>query len=183
MKRFGVLLASAAFGAALAASGPALAFGGHGGGGFGGRHMFAGRSMAMGGLGHGWHNGWGHGGWGHGWHNAWGHGWHNCWGRNCWGGNCGWGGRWPAFAGLDWGGGWGYPYQDNAYSGYSNPSSYYSYSTVYGAAPLANGGSVATGQPVDYCVISVKACQTHKPSFAGSDCSCKVPGGAASGVP
>ena len=71
MRRFGVLLASAALGAALAASGPALAFGGghmgggfggggfHGGGfggggfhggGFGGGHFggFAGRSMAMG---------------------------------------------------------------------------------------------------------------------------------------
>ncbi|MFZ3326257.1 MAG: hypothetical protein WA231_10320, partial [Methylocella sp.] len=63
MKRFGVLLGSAALGAALAASGPALAFhggggfgGGHfGGGGFGGGHfggggfgghMFSGRSMA-----------------------------------------------------------------------------------------------------------------------------------------
>ena len=69
MKRFGVLLASAALGAAVAASGPALAFGG---GGFGGRStamggfnrgfgfnrsfagvnhgMFAGRSVAMGGF-------------------------------------------------------------------------------------------------------------------------------------
>ncbi len=61
MKRFGVLLASAALGAAVAASGPALAFGGgHGGGfggghgdGFGGGHMgggFGGRSTAMGGF-------------------------------------------------------------------------------------------------------------------------------------
>jgi hypothetical protein len=83
MKRFGVLLASAALGAALATSGPALAFGGghgggfgggghgfgggggfHGGGfgggfhggGFGGGHMLAGRSMAMGAFGRG---GWG----------------------------------------------------------------------------------------------------------------------------
>jgi hypothetical protein len=48
MKRFGVLPASAALGAALAMSGPALAFqlgggfgggGFHGGGGFGGGHM------------------------------------------------------------------------------------------------------------------------------------------------
>jgi hypothetical protein len=39
MKRFGVLLASAALGAAVAASGPALAFGGGHGGGFGGGHM------------------------------------------------------------------------------------------------------------------------------------------------
>src|SRR5580692_12794280 len=39
MKRFGVLLASAALGAAVAATGPALAFGGGPGGGFGGGHM------------------------------------------------------------------------------------------------------------------------------------------------
>jgi hypothetical protein len=62
---FGVLLASATLGAAVAASGPALAFGGGHGGGFGGGHMgggfgggfhgggfgdggFGGRSMAMG---------------------------------------------------------------------------------------------------------------------------------------
>jgi len=76
MNRFGVLVASATLGAAMAASGPALAFGsGHGGGGghmgggfggggfhgggfgggghmagFGGGHMFAGRSVAMGGF-------------------------------------------------------------------------------------------------------------------------------------
>jgi hypothetical protein len=45
MKRFGVLLATAALGAALAASGPAWA---RGGGGGGGGHMFAGRSVATG---------------------------------------------------------------------------------------------------------------------------------------
>ncbi len=77
MRRFGVLLASAALGAALAASGPAWAQmsvggGGHGGGSFGGGHMgggfggggfggghmgggfggggFGGRSMAIGGF-------------------------------------------------------------------------------------------------------------------------------------
>ena len=67
MRRFGVLLASAALGAALAASGPALAFGGsHMGGGFGGggfnrgfginrsfagvNRGFTGRSMAIGGF-------------------------------------------------------------------------------------------------------------------------------------
>ena len=67
MKRFGVLLPSAALGAAVAASGPALAFGGGHGGGFGGGHMgggcgggfhggglggggFGGRSTAMGGF-------------------------------------------------------------------------------------------------------------------------------------
>src|SRR6202048_642832 len=67
MKRFGVLLASAARGAAVAASGPALAFGGgHGGGfggghggGFGGGHMgggFGGGHMG-GGCGGGFHGG------------------------------------------------------------------------------------------------------------------------------
>jgi hypothetical protein len=39
MRRFGVLLASAALGAAVAATGPALAFGGGHGDGFGGGHM------------------------------------------------------------------------------------------------------------------------------------------------
>ena len=77
MRRFGVLLASAVLGAAVAATGPARAFGGGHGGGFGGRSMatggfnrgfgfnrsfagvnhgmFAGRSVAMGGFdrGHG----------------------------------------------------------------------------------------------------------------------------------
>ena len=61
MKRFGVLLASAALGAAVAASGPALAFGGGHGGGFGGGFHgggfggggFGGRSMAVGGFDHG----------------------------------------------------------------------------------------------------------------------------------
>jgi hypothetical protein len=68
MRRFGVLLASAVLGAAVAATGPARAFGGGHGGGFGGRSMatggfnrgfgfnrsFAGvnhgRSVAMGGF-------------------------------------------------------------------------------------------------------------------------------------
>jgi hypothetical protein len=53
MKRFGVLLGSAALGAALVASGPAAAFsGGHMGGGFGGGNVggFGGRSMGVGGF-------------------------------------------------------------------------------------------------------------------------------------
>src|SRR5208283_4094117 len=66
MKRLGVLMAAAALGAALLASGPAEArWGGGGfhGGGWGG-HGFAG----------GWgHGGWGHGGWGWG-HRGWGYG-------------------------------------------------------------------------------------------------------------
>ena len=153
MRRFGILLASAALGATLAASGPVAAMSSSGGG-FGG-----------------FHGGGGHGGWGHGLH----HGWHNGWGRNCWGGNCGWG--WA------WGGGWRYPYRDNAYSGYNYPGADYSYSTGYAAAPLWTGGSVATAKPGHYCIISVKTCQLHNPSFVGSDCSCKVPGGATSDVP
>ena len=59
MKRFGVLLASAALGAAVAASDPALAFGGGHGGGFGGGHMgggFGGGHMG-GGFGGGFHGG------------------------------------------------------------------------------------------------------------------------------
>ncbi len=44
-----------------------------------------------------------------------------------------------------WGGGWGYPYSDNAYSGYNYPGSDYSYSTGSAAAPLWIGGSAATG--------------------------------------
>ena len=56
MKRFGVLLASAALGAAVAATGPALAFGGGHGGGFGGGHMgggFGGPHMGGGHMGGG----------------------------------------------------------------------------------------------------------------------------------
>jgi hypothetical protein len=56
MKRFGEFLALAALGAAVVASGPALAFGGGhgGGGGFGGGHMGGGggHMMGMGGGGH-----------------------------------------------------------------------------------------------------------------------------------
>ncbi|MGH7248937.1 MAG: hypothetical protein ACREH9_12605, partial [Pseudomonadota bacterium] len=77
-----------------------------------------------------------------------------------------------------WGGGWGYTYGDNGYSGYNYPSS--NYSDLTGSAPLVIGASAPPGQP---CIISVKACQHHKPSFIGDDCSCKVTGGAASEVP
>jgi hypothetical protein len=51
MKRFGVLLASAAVGAALVVSSPAAAF--RGGGGFGGGHMIGGGGRMMGGMGGG----------------------------------------------------------------------------------------------------------------------------------
>ncbi|MGH6833973.1 MAG: hypothetical protein ACREC9_00140 [Methylocella sp.] len=58
MKRFGVLVASAALGAALASSGPALAFGSHGGGGFGGGGFHGGGGFGGGGF----HGGGGFGG-------------------------------------------------------------------------------------------------------------------------
>jgi hypothetical protein len=62
MKRFGILMATAALGAALMASGPAAAFRGgwHGGGWLGG-----------GWRGAGWHGGWNRG---YGWNNGWGWG-------------------------------------------------------------------------------------------------------------
>jgi hypothetical protein len=82
-----------------------------------------------------------------------------------------------------WGGSWGDSYSDNGYSGNNNPGSNYSYSTFYGAGPLASGGSVAYSRPGNYCIISVKACQLHDPPFVGNDCSCKVQGGDTSEVP
>jgi hypothetical protein len=67
MKRFGVLLASAALGAAVAATGPALAFGGGHGGGFGGGHVGGGFGAGhMGGGFGGGHMGGGFGGGFHG---------------------------------------------------------------------------------------------------------------------
>jgi hypothetical protein len=82
-----------------------------------------------------------------------------------------------------WGGGWGYPYGDNAYSGYNYPGSDYSGLAGSAAAPFVIGASAPTGQPGNYCIISVKACQLHDPPFVGNDCSCKVPGGDTSEVP
>jgi hypothetical protein len=172
MKRFGILLASTALGAALLASGPALAFGGghfggggfHGGG-FGGFHG--------GGFG-GFHGGWGHGGWG----------------GNRWG-NRGWGGGWPAYAGLGLGLGYGlsawdygYPY-DYSY-GYGYPYDYGygypGYSAPYAAAaPLVTGRSVATGQLGNYCSTPAKTCELYHASYLGGGCSCRVPGGHARG--
>jgi hypothetical protein len=173
MRRFGILLASAALGAVFVAGGPGLAFGRGGGGGghFGGfGPRFAGRSMAMG------------------------HFDRRHFDRND---------RFRRFGRFDrddrvffgrglftsgfplwgWGGGGGDSYSDNGYSGYNNLGSYYSYSTFYGAGPLASGASAPTGQSGNYCIISVKACQLHDPPFVGNDCSCKVQGGDTSEVP
>jgi hypothetical protein len=172
MRRFGVVLASAALGAALAAGGPGVAFGRGGGGGhFGGfGPRFAGRSVAMGHLDRRFFH------------------------RND---------RFRRFGRFDrddrflfrrgffargsrfwgWGGGWGYPFGGDAYSGYDYPDSDYSGSAGSAAAPLVIGVSAATGQPGNSCIISVKACQRHNPPFVGDDCSCSVPGGAASDVP
>ncbi|MGH6813442.1 MAG: hypothetical protein ACREDM_14250 [Methylocella sp.] len=175
MRRFGKLLASAALGAALVASGPAFAR--MGGGGFGGGHMgggfgghfngfgprFTGRSVAIGRFDRRFFN-------------------RNDRFRRL--------GRFDrddrfffrrgfrrglfasGFPFWGWGGGWGYPYGDNAYSENGYPGSNYSYSTGSAAAPFVIGASVAPGEP---CIITVKACQRHKPPFVGSDCSCKVP--------
>ena len=105
MRCFGVLLAAAALGAAVVTGGPGLAFGRGGGGGghFGGfGPRFAGRSVAMG------------------------HFDRRFFDRRD---------RFRRFGrfdrdhrfffrrGLfgDWGGGWGYPYGDNGYSGYNYP--------------------------------------------------------------
>jgi hypothetical protein len=167
MRRFGVLLASATLGAVFVAGGPGLAFGRGGGGGhFGGfGHRFAGRSVAMG------------------------HFDRRFFDRND---------RFRRFGrfdrddrfffrrGLfargsrfgDWGGGWGYG--GDAYGGYNYPGSDYSGSA---AAPLVIGVNAATGQPGNSCIISVKACQSHNPPFVGDDCTCSVPGRAASDVP
>jgi hypothetical protein len=167
MRRFGVLLAAAALGAALVPGGPGLAFGRGGGGGgghFGGfGPRFAGRSVAMG------------------------HFNRRFFHR---------GDRFRRFGRFDrddrfffrrgflrglfangfWGGGggggWGYPYGDNGYSGYNYP-----------VAPYLIGASAATGQSWNSCIISVKACQLHNPPFVGDDCSCKFPGRAESDVP
>ncbi|MGH6793698.1 MAG: hypothetical protein ACREDH_00465, partial [Methylocella sp.] len=174
MRQFGVLLASAALGVVLVASGPEMASarGGGGGGpfgGFGGIHRggfgprFTGRSVAIGRFDHRFFD------------------------RDD---------RFRRFGRFDrddrfffrrgfrrglFASGfpfWGYSYGDNGYSGYNYPSS--NYSDLTGSAPLVIGASAPPGQP---CIISVKACQQHSPPFVGDDCSCKVTGGATSEVP
>ena len=162
MKRLGVLMAAAALGAALLASGPAEArWGGGGfhGGGWGG-HGFAG--------------GWGHGGWGHG---GWG------WGHRGWGYG-GWGlaglGLGLGLAGLDYGydyPGYGYGY---GYPGYAYGYGYPGYG--YAAAPLVTGRSMAIGGMGGYCSTPVRTCELYQASFIGNGCSCRVVGGHARGV-
>jgi len=157
MKRLGVLMAAAALGAALLASGPAEAR--WGGGGWGG-HGFAG----------GWgHSGWGHGGWGWG-HRGWGYG--------------GWGlaglGLGLGLAGLDYGydyPGYGYGY---GYPGYAYGYGYPGYG--YAAAPLVTGRSMAIGGMGGYCSTPVRTCELYQASFIGNGCSCRVVGGHARGV-
>ncbi len=206
MKRFGVLLASAALSAALAASGPALAFGGgHGGGGghmgggfgggghmagFSGGHMFAGRSVATGsfnrGFNRGFNNRFAHF---HHFHNRfaffpfYGGGWDYSYPyADCgyWGGDyCGYGYSNYAYSYPDYG--YYSNYYDNGYAddyGYPATGS----SGYYAAAPLVTGRSVATGQLGSYCTISVKTCELQHPSYVGGACSCRVPGGRAGGL-
>ena len=188
-----------ALSAALAASGPALAFGGghmgggfsggHMGGGFGGGHFggFAGRSMAMGGNGFGFNH-------------------------SVAGFNRGFEGRSVAIGGVNRGfafnrgfdhrftrfdhfhhfhnrfaffpffsgGGWDYGYPDYAYD-YGYPGYDYSASPAYAAAPLVTGRSVATGQMGNYCTTPVKTCELYHASYAGNSCSCQVSGGRARG--
>jgi hypothetical protein len=197
MRRFGVLVASAALVAALAASGPALAFGGghmgggfsggHMGGGFSGGHMgggFGGRSMAMGGFNRGFAGrSVAIGGVNRGFAFNRGfdqrftrsnhfHHFHNRFAF------------FPFFSGGSWD--YGYPYRDDAYPDYAYDYGYpgYDYSSAspdYAAAPLVTGRSVATGQMGNYCTTPVKTCELYHASYAGNSCSCRVPGGRARG--
>jgi hypothetical protein len=154
MKRFGILMATAALGAALVASGPAAAF-----------------------RGAGWHcGGWHGGGWrGAGWQGGWnrGDGWNNGWG---WGGLC------LGLAGLEYG--YGYPYDYDYAYGYGYPYDYSSgYGPGLAAvatAPLLTGRSVAVGG--NYCATPVKTCLLSHTSWVGNGCSCTVYGGHARGT-
>jgi hypothetical protein len=156
MKRSDAFAIAAALLGALAISSPASAFGGgHGGGGWHGG-------------GGGWHGG------GGGWHGG---GWH--------GG--GWNGGWGVGAGLVGlgigaglaSGAYGYPYDYGYYPGYATDyGSYPGYATT---APLVTGRSVATGGIGEFCSTPVKTCQLIQPSYVGAGCSCRVPGGRASG--
>ncbi len=168
MKRLGVLMAAAALGAALLASGPAEARWGGGGGWHGG----------------GWHGGGWHGG---GWGGGWGHrgfGWNRGWGYGGWGlAGLGLG---LGLAGLDYGS--DYPYYGYGYPGYASGYSYPGYASGYGypgygyaAAPLVTGRSVAIGGMGGYCSTPVKTCELYQASYIGNGCSCRVPGGHARG--
>ncbi len=155
MKRLGVLMAAAALGAALLASGPAEARWGGGGWHGGGWH------------GGGWGGGWGHRGFG--WNRGWGYG--------------GWGlaglGLGLGLAGLDYSS--DYPYYGYGYSypGYASGYGYPGYG--YAAAPLVTGRSVAIGGMGGYCSTPVKTCELYQASYIGNGCSCRVPGGHARG--
>jgi hypothetical protein len=174
MKRFGILMATAALGAALVANGPAAAF-----------------------TGGGWHGGgWRGGGWrGAGWHGGWNrrYGWNNGWG---WGGlglglglsGLGYGYGYP----YNYAYGYGYPYDYSYGYGYPYDYSYgygfpYDYSYGYGAGlavaatePLMTGRSVAVGG--NYCATPVKTCLLSQTSWVGNGCSCRVYGGHARGT-
>ena len=162
MKRLGVLMAAAALGAALLASGPAEArWGGGGfhGGGWGG-HGFAG--------------GWGHGGWGWG-HRGWGYG---GWGLAGLGLGLGLASldlrlRLPGYPDYGYGYGYGNP-------GYASGYGYPGYG--YAAAPLVTGRSVAIGGMGGYCSTPVRTCELYQASYIGNGCSCRVVGGHARGV-
>lgn len=178
MKRFGVLMASAALCGALVLSGPAEAYRGF--------------------RGAGWHGGGWHGG---GWRGGrW--GWAgNRWAGNRWGWNRGWGGGgWGLGTGLGlaaaaspwWGGNYAnYGYGNYPYYGYG--SGYpYGYSAATAApvcaaaattAPLVTGRSVATGQVEmgNYCTTPARTCLLYNESWVGNGCSCRVPGGRARG--
>jgi hypothetical protein len=202
MKRFGVLLASAALGAALTASGHAAAMGGsfggghmgggfggghmgggfgggHMGGGFGGGHMgggFGGRNMAVGGFHRGFNRGFDHrfARFDH---------FHRFNHFNRFSnqfdfvggvyGDCGfWGDSYCGYGYPGYANGYGYPDYAYSYPNYGYPAT--GFSGYYAAAPLVTGQSVATGQLGSYCTISVKACEADH-----SACSCWPPGGRA----
>ena len=173
-------LRASVFIAAVTLAVPALAFGGHGGGGGGHGGGFGGGGFHGGGFGgggfHGGGGGW-HGGGGGGWHGggSWrGAGWH--------GGYGGWG--YPAYGygypyGFDDGYDWGYDYGDPGYD--------YGYDNGYGDGPGVYGQEgdgqnpgaytpppQVNGQLGQYCRTQVKICQLHHASNVGAGCSCRT---------
>jgi len=164
MKRFGALASAAALFGALAMSSPALAFGGgHGGGGGFGGH---GGGFGGGFHGGGWRGG-GYGGWG--------------WGLGA--GLVGLGLGYGVASGWDYpyDDSYGYPYDYYGYPGYAYAPGYYTTAPrVATTAPLVTGRSVAEGVG-DFCTTPVKKCELYHPSNLGAGCSCRVPGGRASG--
>jgi hypothetical protein len=153
MKRFGILMATAALGAALVASGPAAAF-----------------------RGAGWHGG----GWrGAGWHGGWNreYGWNNGWG---WGGlglglaGLGYGYSYPYAYGY------GYPYDYGYGPGLAAVATAPLALAAAATAPLMTGRSVAVGG--NYCATPVKTCLLSHTSWVGNGCSCTVYRGHARGT-